>query len=150
MPVYCDGRPCGGGSGGGGGAGGGSLLEWMVNKTGAPSVKGMVVDAGPIDNSFVSTGVNDDHPVGVVFDAGIADGSLCRVVKGGRAQVLLKNGTASTSGNWVKTADVAGRADATLVGPPGFNVTHFQEIGHCQETKGAGVGVLAWCSLHFN
>ena len=48
---------------------------WLVNKTGAPSVKGTVVEADAgVDMAFTSTGASCLNPIGVVYDAGVADG----------------------------------------------------------------------------
>ena len=149
MPIYCDGRPCTASS----------LIEnqinSMVNKTGSASVKGTIVRASTtVDNAFETIIANGEEPIGIVFDNGIPDGSYCRIVTGGKAQVLLKNSTASTRGNWVKVSDSAGRADATLTDPPGSGIPehdqHFTEIGHCMESKTSGTDVLAWCMIHFN
>ena len=150
MPVYCDGRVCGGSGGGSGSSE--TMTASLVNKTGAPSVIGTVIRAHTaISGAFDISPVGGDHAIGVVVEAGVADGSACRVAIGGRAQVLLQNGTASTAGNWVRTAlGAAGRADATAAATPGFGATHFNEIGHCLETVGAGVDKLAWVALHFN
>lgn len=133
----------------------GGLAVKLTNKTGSNSVKGSVVSiSSSVDNAFTLQ-TNEFDSVGVVYDDGIADGQECWVVEGGRAQVLLKDGTASTRGNWVICADTDGRADATQPTPSPNNTTgehtqHFKEIGHCMETKSSGTSVLAYCTLHFN
>ena len=101
-------------------------------------------------DAFEKSGTDDSDVIGAVYDAGVADGDWCRVVVGGRAQVLLKDTTASTLGYWVKTSDTAGRADATTSVPPGHVAGHWQEIGHALETVSGGTDVLAWVMLHFN
>ena len=67
---------------------------------------------------------------------------------------MLKNTTLSVHGNWIKTSDVIGRADATLADPPGGGVVqideHFQEVGHCCESAGAGTDVLIEGIVHQN
>jgi hypothetical protein len=69
----------------------------------------------------------------------------------GIADVLLEDTTAATRGNWVQTSDVAaGRADMTNAAAPGLILSHFQEIGHCIETKTGGTNVLAKAVVHFN
>jgi hypothetical protein len=129
--------------------------QQLINKTGAASVYGEVIIASTTtDFAFDQSGVDEDMPIGIVYEAGIADGSLCWVVIYGSAQVLLKDTTASTHGNWVYTADAAGRADATLAGPPGGAFpqidNHMRELGHCLESQGAGTDVLAEIDVHLN
>ncbi len=122
----------------------------LTNKTGAASVRGELVKADPAtDFSFILTAADDDECLGVVAEAGVADASDAWVTISGRAQVLLKDTTAATRGNWVATSDAAGRADATVAAPPGVPA-HFQEIGHAIENVGAGVDQLAWIVMHFN
>lgn len=127
----------------------GGFATKMTNKTGSASVKGTIVRADTAnDNAFTIAPISSDMPIAVVYEAGIADGSECWVVVSGIAEVLLKDGTASGHGNWVETADVAGRANATGANPN--TVTHMQEIGHCVESKTSGTDVLAKVVLHFN
>jgi len=133
----------------------GGLAIRLTNKTGANSVKGSLVQTSTtVDYAFELTGVDDFAPVGVVYESGIADGSECWIVIAGIADVLLKDATASVRGNWVKTADANGRADATNAAPPGGTINaleeHLREIGHCLESKGSGTDVLARCLIHFN
>lgn len=123
----------------------------LINKTGAASVKGTIVEASTTtDMAFQVADANSDHPIGVVLDDGVADGGLCYIVVSGVAQVLLKDSTAATRGYWVKVSDAAGRADATVMDPPGADPTHWDEIGHCLETKTGGTDVLVYVILHFN
>jgi hypothetical protein len=60
----------------------GGLAVQMINKTGAATVKGMVVKADPaVDRAFVSTGTSEFEPIGVVYEAGVADGYRnCRCI----------------------------------------------------------------------
>ena len=127
----------------------GGLALRLTNKTGGASVKGTLVEGSAgTDNAFTTTVVDTVECFGVVYEDGIADGSECLVVIGGRCQVLLKDATASTRGNWVETSDVVGRADATSASPAAAP-THFKEIGHCIESKGADTDVLAFIMMHF-
>jgi len=133
----------------------GGFAVLLTNKTGSASVKGDLVEASAsTDNAFAQAGVSDTHPIGVVYEAGVADGSECWVVVSGIAEVLLKDTTAATRGYWVMTSDTAGRADATLAAPPGGGISeldqHMREIGHCIESKTAGTDVLAKIVMHFN
>lgn len=127
----------------------------MVNKTGAPSVKGMVVTPGGANFGFVATGVSAYSAIGCVYNEGIPDGDTCLVVISGICDVLLEDATASTAGYWVKTSDIAGgRADATLASPPGGGIPelteHSRELGHCLESVSAGVDKIARITLHLN
>ena len=100
------------------------------------------------DNAFRVTDADSVEGFGAVYEDGIDDGEECLVVFGGRVQVLLKDATASTRNYWVKQSDVAGRADATGASPAAAP-THFKEIGHCIESKGADTDVLAFIMMHF-
>ncbi len=121
----------------------------LTNKTGVASVKGTIVEAhAGTDNAFRVCDASSIESFGVVYEDGIADGSECLVVIGGRCQVLLKDATLSTRNNWVGVSDVAGRADATGASPAAAP-QHFKEIGHCIESKAADTDVLAFIILHF-
>lgn len=127
----------------------------LINKTGAPSVKGTLVKAGTVDGSFIVTAADEAMPIGVVYQTGVADGDLCWVVNYGIAEVLLEDATASTAGYWCRTSTtVAGRGTMNTASPPGGGITeldqHEREIGHCIESKAQGVNVIAKCIMHFN
>ena len=126
----------------------GGLAIRLTNKTGVASVKGTLVEANTNNMSFELTAGNSVECFGAVYEDGIADGAECLVVVGFIAEVLLKDATASTTKNWVKTSDVPGRADATGASPAAAP-QHFQEVGHCIETKGADTDVLAFIMMHF-
>lgn len=134
----------------------GGFAVQLINKTGAASVRGAVVDASDTtDDAVKLVGANGFSPAGVFLDSGVADGDPAWVVVSGTAYVLLQDGTASTRGYWARTSvTTAGRADATNAAPPGGTIgaleTHLKEIGHCLETKAPGTDVLAKCFLHFN
>lgn len=131
----------------------GGFAVRLINNTGAPSVKGtLVIASTSLDGAFLPCPANGFQPIGVVYEAGIANGSLCLVVVGGVADVLLQNGTSSTRGNWCRTSiTTAGRMDATGAGGgPGFVAQHFAEVGHCLQSKLAGVDVLCRILMHFN
>lgn len=122
-----------------------------INKTGAASIKGTIVEESmTTDGAFAVADANSDEPIGIVYQDGIADGALCLIIVTGTAEVLLKDTTAATRHNWVKTSNVTGRADATTTTPPGASPDHWQEIGHAAQDAGAGTDVLCLCTLHFN
>lgn len=126
----------------------GGLACQMINKTGLASVKGMVIRAGSVDNSFIIAPISSDEPLSIVYENGIADGELTWVVFSGKALVLLQDGIGSTAGHWSGVSDVtAGRIDS--VTEPPATVKHDQEVGHVLESKSSGTDVLVLCSLHF-
>jgi len=133
----------------------GGLLIKLTNNTGSPTVKGSLVSSSPnINDGFILQN-NEFDTIGVVYENGIADGEETYIVVSGIAEVLLKDGTASTRGYWAIAADTDGRANITQPTPSPNNTLnehtiHFKEIGHCIETKSAGSNVLAKCILHFN
>ncbi len=133
----------------------GGICIRLENRTAGVSVRGTVVEADTVnDNAFKIAGADDVQPFGIVYQVGVAIGSLCWIVVAGIAQVLLKDATLSTKGNWVHVSDVAGRADATLLVPPGGGIPeldiHMGEIGHCIESKAGDTDVLAKIVVHFN
>lgn len=130
----------------------GGYCIWLTNKTGGASVKGTVVVASAgTDTAFDLAGVGADDAFGIVYDAGIADGSPCRVVIAGLADVLVEAADVIARKNWVRTATAtAGRASMGAVVGGGSVAEHFLELGHCLETKVNGGNTLAKCVLHFN
>lgn len=133
----------------------GSVITPMINKTGAVSVKGTIVQNGSVvENSFELGVADGNHPIGVVYENGVADGDSCYIVTCGLADVLLEDGTAATNGYWARTSEnVAGRADLSNQFPPGGTISaleaHLCEIGHCTESASSGTDVLARCVIHF-
>lgn len=136
----------------------GAIAVQLINKTGAPSVKGTLVHiyhATAVDLAFGPADIGELQSVGAVYENGIPDGSLCFVCIGGIVDVMLQDATASTRGNWVRTSTTtAGRVDATNAAPPGGGIpeldAHMAEVGHALESKGAGVDVLCKIVMHFN
>lgn len=124
----------------------------MTNKTGAATVKGSCVCASTTtDNAFTLQEVELDT-FGVVYEAGIADGSDAWIwVNGSVAQVLFKDGESATREYVALGADTDGRALCISVptGNPMVN-DHFKEIGHVLETKTSGTNLLVLVHLHFN
>ncbi len=124
----------------------GGFMVKLTNKTGGNTVAGQLVraSAGTAD-AFSTVATNSQETIGIVLDAGIADGSEAWVVVSGIADVLMDGG-GSGIGDRLISSTTAGSADVWNVG--GAVATHFQEIGHCLETRvGAG---LARAVLHFN
>lgn len=130
----------------------GGIAIRLINKTGAVSVKGTIVRCSTTtNNAFEVMPTVDFDSIGAVYESGIADGSLCWVVVGGIAEVLVQNGIAPARENWVGTSTtVAGRAWFGAVPVPPTDARHFQEIGHCLESKVASPDQLCKIVMHFN
>lgn len=120
----------------------------LTNKTGGVTVQGQIVrvyTTTAVDDAFVVCGLNDTNPIGIVLEAGVADGSEAWIVVSGIADVLCDAGGSGRGDRLITSGNIAGSADVWNVG--GAVATHFQEIGHCIETRvGAG---LARAVIHF-
>lgn len=134
----------------------GGLAVWLTNKTGAPTVKGYLVtayDDSAIDNAFELVSVDAPDIIGAIYDAGIADGQLCRVVVAGIADVYFAGDT--TRGHFARMTVAADTGDAPGVAisetkptSPFATDKHFMEVGHVLQSRtGAG---LARILMHFN
>lgn len=123
---------------------GGFAIE-LTNNTGVNSVEGQLVEADDTDeNSYKRADADALDVIGVVYNAGVPDGSEVWIVVGGIAEVLLDAG-GCVHGDRLISSNTAGSADVNNA--PAVAV-HFQEIGHTIETVvGAG---LAKTVLHFN
>ncbi len=124
----------------------GAFCISLTNKTGSNTVQGQLVKPDTaVNDAFITIAANDQEIIGIVLEGGVADGSEAWVVISGIADVLMDAG-GSARGDRIISSATAGSGDVWNVG--GAVNTHFQEIGHCIETRiGAG---LARCVLHFN
>lgn len=121
----------------------------MTNKTGGNTVAGQIIRVytlTAINDAFTTCALNDTNPIGIVLDAGVSDGSEAWVVVSGIADVLMDAGGASRGDRIITSGNTGGSGDVWNVG--GAVATHFQEIGHCIESRGGTAG-LARCVLHF-
>jgi hypothetical protein len=129
------------------------FLVKFINRTGHTSVKGEIVAASTTADREAIIQGNTYDSIGVVQQAGVAEGSEMWVwASGSQCQVLYKNATAATRGNILLADAVDGRGSDVANpggGLPGTD-THFSECGHVLETKSAGTNVLVLCSIHFN
>ena len=122
----------------------GGLLTRLINKTGANSVKGTVVELDDgVDFAFDIAPVDAIDAFGIVYEDGIADGDECWVVTYGAADILIEDGTASTRDNFVKVGDTTPGRALMDTATPASQAIHFRELGHCMESQGAGADVLA-------
>lgn len=130
----------------------GGVAICLLNKTGGPSVKGSLVElceeVTDPDDAVQLTEANSTDPIGVMYEAGVADGDPCWVVVSGRAQVLLQDRVDGQRGYWLGTGGAPGRANC--VETPGLLLQHMQEIGHCSQSIAGGTNVLVYGILHFN
>lgn len=134
----------------------GGIAIPLINKTGAPSIKGTLIDTeASIDKAVTIEDADGVDAMGVIYQDGVPDGEPVLVVITGVAEVLIEDATAATRGYWCRTSiTAAGRADITNAAPPGGGLPehdiHFKEVGHALESKSSGTDVLAKIILHFN
>lgn len=118
----------------------------LTNKTGGNSVKGqIVIAASGTDNAFATAGADADMPIGIVYNAGIADGQECWVVIAGRCEILVDAGGASR-GYVLYCGSTGGSATASAAVPAITN--HMREVGHAL-TGVVGAG-LVFAITHYN
>jgi hypothetical protein len=126
----------------------------LLNKTGAASVKGNLVDISDTTEGGVRlTPVDIPDTIGVFYESGVPDGSLAWIVVSGRAEVYFSG---SATRRHLARSMITGDAGAAaglaiaeaLPTSPFATDKHFCEIGHV-ERSGTGAG-LAFCILHFN
>lgn len=131
----------------------GGVLVRVLNDTGAPTVKGKIVDTSrDVDNAIRLTQVDVPDTIGVMFEDGVAQGAYTWIVIAGLAEVYYAG---SVTRGWLArsalTSDgvAAGIAIGEAVPTAPFATDkHFCEIGHILESRtGAG---LAKTIIHFN
>lgn len=132
----------------------GGLAIRMINKTGANSIKGSVLEVSlTTDNGVKLIDIDDIDPIGIIYDNNIPDGELVWVVVSGLAEVLYSTpvalGTISRCPAGGDASGTIGEAiNEPLPAPPFATDKHFQEIGHPIEAIGSPG--LALTDLHFN
>jgi len=127
----------------------GGLAVRLVNKTGAPSIKGSVVMCSEdADFACMLSPADDDEAIGAIYDSGVPDGDRVWVVVAGKGDVLLQNETASAHGDWVGTSTTAAGRAITSNEPAGLT-GHDRELGHCVQSVSAGTDQLARIVFHF-
>lgn len=124
----------------------GGLAIKLINKTGAPSVRGEVL-ANDVANDFsvTLTGISDEVAVCTFLEDGVPDGDWAWVVIQGVAPFKADAGGFG-KGDWLNTSATAGRAQGGA--HPPSPVIHFQELGHAIQDAAAnavGLGII-----HFN
>ena len=126
---------------------------YIINKTGGSSTKGYLVKAGSaVDNSAEYIPGGNPDPIGVIYDAGVPDGDMMRIITSGKVPVYYA--TAVTRGTFARVSTAVealpnGQAVSEALPTPPFSTDkHFQEIGHPLESIG-GAG-LALTDVHFN
>lgn len=131
----------------------GGIAVKLVNKTGSTTVKGSVVSPTSTASAFTLSPVDSASPIGIVYDAGIADAAEAWVVIAGIAEVLFIGAT--VLGHFARvcvtgdTNAAAGKAISEAAPTSPFATDkHFQEIGHVIQAR-ADAG-LAKVVVHFN
>lgn len=130
----------------------GGIAVWVINKTGAKSIKGYMCEpSATTDRAIKYCDPGDADPCGVVYDE-VEDGALMRLVVSGLAEVYYRGDVTRGTFARVATAAEGGNGgqvvNEPLPSPPLANDKHFQECGHPIESRvGAG---LALTFLHFN
>lgn len=124
---------------------GGNIIK-LTNKTGAPSVKGELVECSiAVDDAVQLSSANSLEPIGVFLESGVADGDEAWIVEGGIAEVKA-DGVGWVKGDWINSSAVGGRCEGSAHVPN--PAKHMQEVGHALGDA-AGNG-LAKVVLHFN
>lgn len=127
----------------------GGLYETFINNTGT-SVKGTIVVASTtIYNGVDIAPAGSSSPIGIIYENGIANGSLVKVVVYGKAQVLLLNGSSSNLGYWCGVGTTAGRMYQLSV-PPILLADSYGQIGNSLQKVSSGTNVLSLVQIHFN
>jgi len=122
----------------------GGLAVWLMNKTGAASVKGEILEGdSAVADAVEQSDANCLNAFGITYESGIADGEYMWVVVSGRCQVKMDAGGAALQDRFITSA-TAGRAD---VSNSPATAVHFQEIGHSIGT--AAANALCWAIIHF-
>jgi hypothetical protein len=129
----------------------GFLLK-MINRTGHTSVKGELVSAYSSTDREVTLQSSEYDTIGVVQEAGVAEGSEMWVWQvGSVCQALLKDSVAASRSQLAIAADTDGRLDVVAAPPPPPTAdTHFKEVGHTLEAVTAGTNKLCLISFHCN
>lgn len=127
------------------------MYQYVINNTGETSIKGKLVQNDSTTGQVILTTNDSFECVGVIDEAGVANGSTMRIITGGETAVLLEDNVGSTAGYWAGAGD-SGYAEVAAAAP-GLVLQHFREIGHFSETVaagGVGTHVLAKLIMHFN
>ena len=134
----------------------GGLAVLIVNKTGAATVKGTLVEPSPSTASaFAVSGTSAFDPIGVVYDSGIDDGQKAWMVILGIADVLMQDDNGVSLEDFMQgSVTQAGRAYSPGSIPDGQSFAavnnHFREIGHSLQAIEAGTNKLCRILMHFN
>ena len=126
----------------------GGLAVNLINRTGHVSVKGELVEcSSTVDEEVTLEASSGIDTMGIIYNAGISEGSRVWVVTNGIAEVFY-DASGAINGGWVETSSLTnGRADGSAASPAAAP-RHFREIGHACED--AAANTLGKISLHFN
>lgn len=131
----------------------GGTGSFFINDTGAPSVKGYAVrPSGLVDMGVRLIAQNIPDIIGYIYDDGVADGELVRIVSRGITPVyFIGSVTRDYLCRGFVSADAGFVAGQMMNEPfptsPFANDKHFYEGGHTMESRiGSG---LALVNIHF-
>lgn len=126
----------------------GGIYEMFINNTGT-SVKGTIVIASiSVSNGVDISPANCINSIGVIYESGVSNGSLIKVIVYGKAQVLLKKGESTNKGYWCGVSDEDGRMFSLV--PQSVGKQNAKKIGYSLETKRKGNNVLALVQLNIS
>ncbi|NLL56717.1 MAG: hypothetical protein GX242_05850 [Clostridiales bacterium] len=127
----------------------GGIYQYFFNDTQEKSVKGTIVCISSMADNAVSVApAFSQDAIGVIYEDGVEPNCLVKVVIAGNAQVLLRDGYASTKGAWCGVSEMAGRMYQTT-SPQNFE-ERFRQIGYSLEQKCADDNQLSLVHLVFN
>ena len=126
----------------------------MTNKTGSPSIKGTIIQPSTVADNAFKIPVVPFACTGVVYDNGVPDGSLCKIVIHGKAYVRTEDNIAIKRDWWVGASTVTAGTVLATTEPPGTGFVlvsqdHFREVGHTLTERSAGSTALILCQLHW-
>lgn len=121
----------------------GGLAVKMTNDMGEATSRGLIVagTTASINNAFIRQ-TNEYDAIGVLYEAGIADGDETWVVVAGMAEVTLDGAHGDAGwGTWIGAGTTDGLASGSIA-PNGLGAlqanTHFKELGHAVGSGSAG------------
>lgn len=122
----------------------GGFYYLFTNNTGTNSLKGNMCYLNEVGYGSLLLAKTDNDgtnrkPIGVMYDTGISIGQPTKIVVCGKAQLLLEDGIAVTSGSKLILSTVAGRVK---VGASNFDTNSINFVGYALEPQSSGTNVL--------
>ncbi len=124
----------------------------ISNRTGETSVKGKLVHPSSTNDNAVElvSAASPYTPCGVIYEAGIANGSDMWIwCPGSIVEFLMENSDATTRQDWLRaSATTNGRVQSSAVPTPPNADSHFTECGHALESNAGGTDQLVLGFFH--